>query len=63
MIRAWGTDKELCQLRLEIEKENWPGKWLQDEELASRKVPKNDVFGRAIYVLDEGNIFAPSFLG
>ncbi|MES9902359.1 MAG: alkaline phosphatase family protein [Sedimenticola sp.] len=63
MIRAWGTDKELSQLRLEIEKENWPGKWLRDEELASRKVPNDNIFGRAIYVLDEGNIFAPSFLG
>lgn len=63
MIRAWGTDIELSQLRLEIEKENWSGKWLQGEELMSRKVPKNDVFGKAIFVLDEGSIFAPSFLG
>ncbi len=63
MIRAWGTDSELSQLRLEIEKENWPGKWLEGKELASRKVPKNDIFGRAIYVLDQGCIFAPSFLG
>lgn len=63
MIRAWGTDNQLSQLRLEIEKENWPGNWLEGEALASRKVPKNDIFGRAIYVLDQGCIFAPSFLG
>lgn len=63
MIRAWGTDSQLSQLRLEIEKEKWPGKWLQGKELVSRKVPKDDIFGRALYVLDEGCIFAPSFLG
>jgi len=63
MIRAWGTDSELSQLRLEIEKENWPGTWLDGENLASRKVPKDDVFGRAIYLLEQGCIFAPSFLG
>jgi len=63
MIRAWGADKELSQLRLEIEKENWSGKWLQGEDLMSRKVPKNDVFGKAIFVLEQGSIFAPSFLG
>lgn len=63
MIRVWGTDEELSRLRLQIEKENWPGSWLQDEDLADRKVPKDDVFGRAMFVLDEGGIFAPSFLG
>lgn len=63
MIRAWGDDSQLSQLRLEIEKENWPGNWFDGEALATRKVPKNDIFGRAIYVLDEGCIFAPGFLG
>lgn len=63
MIRAWGTDGELSRLRLEIEKENWPGNWLQGEVLARKKVPKNDIFGRAVYLLEEGCIFAPSFLG
>lgn len=63
MIRAWGSDSDLCKLRLEIEKESWSGKWLAGAELASRKVPKHDVFGRAIYVLEQGSIFAPSFLG
>lgn len=63
MIRAWGADSELSLLRLEIEKEKWPGKWLQGETLKQRKVPKDDVFGRAIFVLDEGSMFAPSFLG
>ena len=63
MIRAWGNDSELSQLRLEIEKEDWPGIWLEGDELAKRKVPRENVFGRAIYVLEEGCIFAPSFLG
>lgn len=63
MIRAWGTDSELSRLRLEIEKENWPGTWLQGDKLNSRKVPKNDVFGRALYLLEQGCLFAPSFLG
>jgi len=63
MIRAWGDESELSHLRLELEKENWPGKWLQSKELESRKVPKNHTFGKAIFVLDEGAMFAPSFLG
>lgn len=63
MIRAWGTDQELSRLRNEVETENWPGTWLQDEDLASRKVPKDYVFGRAIFLLNEGGIYAPSFLG
>jgi hypothetical protein len=63
MIRAWGTDEELSRLRLEIEKQGWLGTWLEGDELASRKVPRNAIFGKAIYVLEEGGIFAPSFLG
>ncbi len=63
MIRAWGSDSELSQLRNEIEKEAWGGRWLVGQELHSRKVPKNDLFGRAMYVLPQGAIFAPSFLG
>lgn len=63
MIRAWGTDEELSRLRLEIEKENWPGAWLQGDDLTARDVPKEGVFGNSMYVLDEGCIFAPSFLG
>jgi predicted AlkP superfamily pyrophosphatase or phosphodiesterase len=63
MIRAWGNDGEMSRLRLEIEKENWAGKWLVGKDLASRKVPKNDIFGKAIYVLEQGSIFAPSFVG
>lgn len=63
MIRAWGTDQELDRLRLEIEKESWEGTWLAGDVLQARKVPRNDRFGRAMYVLPEGAIFAPSFLG
>lgn len=63
MIRAWGTDAELSLVRKEIEKENWGGTWLQDDELQKRKVPNDNIFGRAIYVLGEGSLFAPSFLG
>lgn len=62
MIRAWGTDSELGALRREIEKEDWAGAWLDGPQLASRQVPQT-VFGRAMYVLPQGAIFAPSFLG
>ncbi len=63
MIRAWGSDSELSRLRIEIENQNWPGKWLQGQQLAERKVPKDNIFGRAMFLLEQGCIFAPSFLG
>jgi len=63
MIRAWGTDLQLGQLRREIEREAWGGTWLDGTELDSRHVPQNHIFGKAMYVLPEGAIFAPSFLG
>lgn len=63
MIRAWGTDHQLDRLRLEIEREGWSGKWLDEEQLVKRQVPKNNLFGKAMFVLPEGAIFAPSFLG
>lgn len=63
MIRAWGTDAELSRLRREIERERWVGQWLQGGLLEERRVPRDDAFGKAMFVLDEGAIFAPSFLG
>lgn len=63
MLRAWGTDSQLARLRLEIEKEGWDGQWLDEKQLAERHVPKNHLFGKAMFVLPEGAIFAPSFLG
>jgi hypothetical protein len=62
MIRAWGPESDLSRLRLELEKETWNGTWLQGPELSARQVP-HTVFGQAMYVLAEGAIFAPSFLG
>lgn len=63
MLRAWGSESQLGRLRLEIEKAGWDGKWLDEEQLAARQVPQNHLFGRAMFVLPEGAIFAPSFLG
>lgn len=63
MIRAWGSDSDLSQLRREIERAGWQGSWLAGDVLVDRRVPKNDLFGRAMFVLPEGAIFAPSFLG
>ena len=36
---------------------------MQGSALEKRSVPKNERFGRGIFVLDEGVIFAPNFLG
>jgi hypothetical protein len=63
MLRVWGTESQLSRVRLEIEREGWDGLWLEADDLASRNVPKNHVFGKAMFVLPEGAIFAPSFLG
>lgn len=63
MIRAWGTDSELARLRVLLEQTSWSGRWLDGEALQNRNVPSGNVFGEAMYVLAQGSIFAPSFLG
>lgn len=63
MTRLWGSPVQLAEARTRLEGA-WPGRWLDRPALASRGVPVADApFGDAIWVLPEGAMFAPSFLG
>jgi hypothetical protein len=64
MMRFWGTQSELERARLALERLRTPGIWLDRTALGARDVPTRDApYGDAIFVLDEGVLFAPSFLG
>jgi hypothetical protein len=64
MLRFWGSDVVLARARAACDRSGAPGRWLDEVALRERHVPLRDApFGRAMYVLDEGVLFAPSFLG
>jgi hypothetical protein len=64
MLRVWGDASALSAARRATERHGAPGTWLGEDDLASRKAPtKGAPFGDAIFVLDEGALFVPSFLG
>jgi predicted AlkP superfamily pyrophosphatase or phosphodiesterase len=64
MLRLWGSDRDLDAAHRFLESRKWPGRWLHREALASRLAPTaRDAYGRAMFVLEEGTIFAPSFVG
>lgn len=63
MLRLWGDGASLDRARAAIERLRWPGRWLDADALASRGAPTGDRFGQLVFLLDEGGIFAPSFLG
>src|SRR4029434_5340572 len=64
MIRFWGSDASLRAARQELERAAWPGRWLEDADLRERQVPRQGhPYGNAFFLLDEGVLFAPSFLG
>lgn len=60
MMRMWGTPAELASARRELS--DLGGTWLDGEGLAANDVPQRS-YGDAIYVLPEGSIFAPSYVG
>ncbi|MDH3376303.1 MAG: alkaline phosphatase family protein [Gammaproteobacteria bacterium] len=62
MMRFWGDNHQLDRARLEIERADLPGQWLDHRMLKEREVPA-ERYGRAILMLKEGAIFSPSFLG
>ncbi len=62
MMRFWGDNRRLDSARREVERAGISGNWLGEPELAQRRVPP-DRYGRSIFLLDEGSIFSPSFLG
>lgn len=64
MLRVWGDDAAMERARRRLESAGWPGRWLGEEDLRSRKAPVDGApYGRGMFLLDEGAIFAPSYVG
>lgn len=64
MLRVWGDARALELARRATERAAAPGQWLDVGELDRREAPTRGApFGNAIFVLEEGALFAPSFLG
>ncbi len=64
MLRVWGNPAELERVQARVLGERWPGVWMDLAALRESEVPTQNVpFGNALFVLDEGIMFAPSFLG
>jgi hypothetical protein len=64
MLRVWGTPEERNALRGSLERARIGGSWLESDDLARRHAPvRGAPFGDAVFVLEEGTIFAPSFVG
>jgi Type I phosphodiesterase / nucleotide pyrophosphatase len=64
MVRFWGDGPALDQARVQLERAKWPGRWLTTDDLRARRSPTDGSrYGDAIFVADEGTLFAPSFLG
>lgn len=64
MLRIWGSSSELETARTIIERANLPGIYLDENSLVNRHAAmEKHAFGDAMFVLDEGVIFAPSYVG
>ena len=64
MWRFWGDDSTLSRARKELEFSSVPGTWLDLRALRARSVPVVGApFGQALWLLPEGVIFAPSWVG
>lgn len=64
MLRLWGSEASLAQARLGLERARAPGRWLDTAALDERSAPTaGSPYGDAIFVLDEGCLFAPSWVG
>ncbi|MBS2023735.1 MAG: alkaline phosphatase family protein [Deltaproteobacteria bacterium] len=64
MLRFWGTHAQLGRARLLAERAKLPGRWLDTSALRERNAAiEGAPYGSALFVLDEGVIFAPSFVG
>jgi hypothetical protein len=62
LLRVWGGSSE--RLRAALEREKVPGRLLERAELATRGTPTlGDPYGEKMVVLDEGALFAPSYVG
>jgi len=64
MLRLWGDDRTLARARDVVEGEGLPGQWLDTGALEARQAPTHgDPYGRALFLLEQGSLFAPSFVG
>ena len=64
MWRFWGDDASLSRFRRELESANLPGSWLDLRALRARSVPVVGApFAQALWLLPEGTIFSPSWVG
>lgn len=64
MLRCWGEARELERARSLLERRGWPGRWLDEQALRACNAPTEGArYGNALFLLDEGVMFAPSFLG
>ncbi|MFO0755113.1 MAG: alkaline phosphatase family protein [Byssovorax sp.] len=64
MIRLWGSPSALDRARLALERSSLPGAWLGRDDLRDRRAPtEGSPFAEALWVMPEGTLLAPSFLG
>jgi hypothetical protein len=64
MMRLWGGEPALGRARRALEGAGIAGQWLDATALHERRAPTSGhPFGEAVWLLPEGAIFAPSFLG
>jgi hypothetical protein len=64
MLRLWGDDRTLARARAVVEGEGLPGQWLDAGALDARQAPTHGApYGSALFLLEEGSLFAPSFVG
>ena len=64
MLRVWGDDAQIERARRRLETAGWPGRWLNEAHLRERQAPVDGApYGRGMFLLDEGTIFAPSYVG
>lgn len=64
MLRVWGNPPALIRARIELERARLPGVWLDAAALEKRDAPiQGAPYGSALFLLAEGCIFAPSYVG
>jgi hypothetical protein len=64
MMRFWGDGRALEHARERVAAHGLRGRWLDEEALVERRAPvRGAPFGQALFVLREGALFAPSFVG
>lgn len=64
MLRVWGDAAALATAQREVTRARWPGRWLDAAALGERSAPVVGApYGHAIFLLDEGVIFVPSWVG